>query len=279
MKSSSRLIFIGTAGSVAGPERDNTSFLLRKEGTSLLVDCPGGVFQKLLKAGCPPKEVEALLVTHIHPDHIYGLPSLVHSLMTDEGCLRIFGSGESISLCRKLLDLFRLRRKKVKYEIDFFPLRPEESFSVGPFRCRTQAVPHHSSSLAYSFQTPEGVHLYYSADTPVYPPLFKENPGIDFLVHDCSAPSRFFEQDLSLYEMHTHSRELGLWSSRAGVKTLIPCHFFVNLGFDISEIEKEIRENFKGDLIIPMDFQTIELKSDSVREEDERKGLYEHKKG
>ncbi|MBN1272190.1 MAG: ribonuclease Z [Candidatus Aminicenantes bacterium] len=256
-----KIIFLGTAGSVASPDRDNTSFLVQVEKTILLIDCPGSVIQKTQKAGCRPEDIEALLVTHIHPDHIYGLPSFVHSLMAFDKCLKIFGSRESIDFCRDLLDLFRLRREKIKYRVEFFPLELYREFSVGPFHCLPLKVPHHTSSLAYRFQTTSReVRFLYSADTPVCPSLFEENPGLDYLIHDCSAPSRFFDRDPSLYDMHTHARDLGKWASRVRVKTLIPCHFFGDLNFSLSEVELEIRENYSGTLIIPEDFQEIELK-------------------
>ncbi|MFW6129403.1 MAG: hypothetical protein ACOC6P_04075, partial [Candidatus Aminicenantaceae bacterium] len=75
----------------------------------------------------------------------------------------------------------------------------------------------------------------------------------------CSAPSRFFEIYPSLSSMHTSSLELGRLSSEAGVKNLIPCHFFGEIDYLMSEIEEEIKRNFRGKMIIPEDLQKIRI--------------------
>jgi len=255
------LYFLGTGGSVASEERDNTSFLIKQENGLFLVDCPGGIFQKIKKLKLEPRCITSLLVTHIHPDHIYGLPSLVHSLMLDEGSIRLYGSSESVLLCKNLLDLFHLREKKVKTRIDFVPLDAGESFELGnSIRCASLKVPHSPSSLAFHFRfNEEKKELVYSGDTPCDPSLFQFAAGMDYLVHDCSAPSRVFKDYPSLKAMHTHSLQLGQHSQRYGIKCLLPCHFFGELDFSVQEIEEEIRKNYTGKLIIPEDFERIPL--------------------
>jgi ribonuclease BN (tRNA processing enzyme) len=253
--------FLGTGGAVASEERDNSSFLIHSGGTLILVDCPGSVIQKIKKLDFDPRKINSILVTHIHPDHIYGLPSFVHSLMLDDCLIRLFGSEESVNFCQEFLDLFQLRDVKIRTRIEFIRLEAGEEFELTEsVRCASLKVPHSASSLAYHFFfDKEKKELLYSGDTPPSPFLFQEAAGIDFLIHDCSAPSRYFEEYPSLGSMHTHSLELGSLSQEAKVKCLIPCHFFGELEFSISEIEKEIRENYRGRLVIPGDFARIAL--------------------
>jgi len=255
------LSFLGTGGSVASEERDNTSLLIGLDQKIILVDCPGSLIQKIKRLSLDPLAVSAILVTHIHPDHIYGLPSFIHSLMLEEGLVHLFGSEETIRFCRRLLDLFELQEKEIKMKIDFVPLGDGQEFEIFPELIVTSfRVPHSLSSLAFHFLFEEEKKgLIYSGDTPPHPPLFKKAREIDYLIHDSSAPARFFKQYPSLMTMHTHSLELGKLSQEAGVKCLIPCHFFGEVEFPISEIEEEIRKNFKGRLIIPKDFEKIRL--------------------
>lgn len=255
------LCFLGTGGAVATMERDNTSFLIQQEEGLFLVDCPGSVFQKMRRLDFDPRNITAILVTHVHPDHVYGLPSLVHSLMLDEGCIRLFGSVESVRFCKDLLDLFHLREEKVKTRIDFVPLDAGGSFVLGDsIHCASLRIPHSPSSLAFHFRfDQEKKDLVYSGDTPCDTALFRFAAGMDYLVHDCSAPSRVFKDYPSLREMHTHSLQLGQHSQRYGIKCLVPCHFFGELEFSVREIEEEIRKNYRGKLIIPKDFERIPL--------------------
>ncbi|MGB8951613.1 MAG: MBL fold metallo-hydrolase [Candidatus Aminicenantales bacterium] len=291
------ICFLGTGGSVATPERDNTSFIINFHGGArrkvpdsnvsrqklILIDCPGSIIQKVKKLGFSPLEIGTILVTHIHPDHIYGLPSLVHSLMLEEGLIRLYGSEETIKFCRRFLDLFGLQEKRFKMRIGYVPITPGQTFSLESHAEVTAlSVPHHSSSLAYHFrfcrnalkslsptvhpsaESPDSdaagtLDLVYSGDTPVDTVLIDAAHSADCLIHDCSAPSRIFEEYPILYNMHTHSLALGRLAHKAGVRSLIPCHFFGEVAFSLTELEEEIRRSFNGKLIIPHDFDKIQL--------------------
>jgi ribonuclease Z len=257
----SELCFIGTGGSVATENRDNTSFVLQTRESMLLIDCPGSVVQKLKKLDFDPKRIDALLVTHIHPDHIYGLPSLVHSLMLDECLLRIYGSAETVRFCADLLDLFNLRTEKIKCRVDFISVEDRGVYQLSPsLRCIFFKVPHSPASMAFHFYLEnEGIHVIHSGDTPLHTALFQEAKNTDYLIHDCSAPSRVFQKYPSLQSMHTDAYSLGKYAQESGVKSLLPCHFLGEIDFSLKEIEEEIRKSFEGKLIIPQDFSRIPL--------------------
>lgn len=255
------IYFLGTGGSVATLERDNTSFLILGDETRILVDCPGSLIQKMKKVNCAPAQVHDILITHIHPDHIYGLPSFIHSLMLEKTIVRLYGSKETINFSRKLLELFNLFAREIKVRVEFIPLKPGGKTSLGDsIEVEAFKVRHSSSSLAYRFHFDrEKKELLYSGDTPPDPFLFEQAAGIDFLIHDCSAPSRFFRRYPQLCTVHTHSLELGQRAQAAGVKSLIPCHFFGEVEFSLGEIEEEIRQGYRGKLIIPLDLDKISL--------------------
>jgi ribonuclease Z len=253
--------FLGTGGAVPTQDKDNTSFVLKHKEIQVLVDCPGGVIQKIKRLSLDPCKTTSIVITHIHPDHVYGLPSLVHSLMLDECLIPLYGSKETVDLCRNLLDLFDLQNEKIMTRLDFISLKPGQKFKMTDvLSCNSLEVPHSSSSLAFHFHFKDSQkELIYSGDTPVNSNLFSKASGVDYLIHDCSAPSRFFKKYPSLYEMHTNSLQLGEFAQNAGIKCLIPCHFFGEFNFSLEEIENEIRENFQGHLILPKDFERIAL--------------------
>ena len=256
------LIFLGTGGSVATAERDNTSFLLVAEKDLVLIDCPGSIVQKLRRCGFDPGTVGGLLVTHVHPDHIYGLPSLIHSLMLREGLIRLFGSRGACSFCERLLDLFGLREPRFRTRVEFVPLDPGVRTDVGEaLEVTPLLTPHHASSLAYEVRLrATGQRVVFSGDTPLYPPLFDKAHGADYLVHDCSSPSRWFEVYPILATMHTHALELGRAAAAAAVRCLIPCHFLTgDLEFSVAEVETELRAGFGGRLVMPADFERISI--------------------
>ncbi|MFW6160114.1 MAG: MBL fold metallo-hydrolase [Acidobacteriota bacterium] len=259
MKKQAEIFFLGTGGSVPTLERDNTSLLLRLSECTFLVDCPGSIIQKIKKAGREPRDIHSLFITHIHPDHIYGLPALVHALMLEDCWINLFGSEETIEFCQRLLDLFQLRQEKVKCRLEFHPLQPgKKTMIVSGIYCWSTPVPHHSSSLAFQFiDELNQKNLVYSGDTPIFPPLLKKAVEADCLIHDCSSPSRFFDEYPELRKMHTNSLDLGRYAREYGIERLVPCHFFGEVDFSLTEIEEELRSSFQGIVEIPTDLCRI----------------------
>jgi phosphoribosyl 1,2-cyclic phosphodiesterase len=99
-------------------------FLLKAGESAALIDCPGSPLRKLALAAVKPLDVGSVFITHVHADHVYGLPSLVHGLMLRDHVFRLFGSAETVDFCRRLLDLFGLREPKYRTRVEFVPLAP-----------------------------------------------------------------------------------------------------------------------------------------------------------
>lgn len=76
---------LGTGGMLPLPDRFLTSCLIRYGGSSLLIDCGEGTQVTLRLQGWSPKDIDYILFTHYHADHIAGLPGL---LLTIGNCER-----------------------------------------------------------------------------------------------------------------------------------------------------------------------------------------------
>ena len=253
------IYFLGTGGWVPTPQRDNTSVLLRAGGKLVLIDCAGSAIARIKKLGFDPRQVSTIIITHVHPDHIYGLPSFIHSLILEDGEIRFLGSEETVAFARRLLDLFGLRGKNVRTRVRFQALRPGRILRLNDaLSLRSLRVPHHPSSLAYHFYLDEGrKELVFSGDTPVHRPLFEDAREVDCLIHEASAPARYFKKYPRLYRIHTSALDLGRRSRDAGVKSLVPCHFLAGIWSLPGEARAEIRRTFTGRLVIPRDLQRI----------------------
>jgi len=255
------ILFLGTGGSMPTRTRDNTAFLLSAGSSRVLIDCPGAVISKLLTAGVDPLSVQALFVTHVHPDHIYGLPSLVHGLMLHDHVIRLFGSSETIAFCAELLDLFHLRTPRYRTRVEPTVLSPgEPDTSIEGMAATARRVAHHPSSLAYKFEIGDGeTNAFFSGDTAAEAEFFSWAKGAAWLFHDCSLPSRVFTQYPALSSVHTSSLDLGRLSQEAGVRSLVPCHFLGEIEFSVAEVEHEIRTHYTGRLVIPSDMERLAL--------------------
>ncbi|WP_166905407.1 ribonuclease Z [Mycobacterium sp. DL440] len=68
---------LGTGSPIPDPERAGPSTLVRAGGQSFLIDCGRGVLQRLAAAGSGANQLSALLLTHLHSDHIADLGDVI----------------------------------------------------------------------------------------------------------------------------------------------------------------------------------------------------------
>ncbi len=71
---------LGTAGTIPLPKRRLSATLVRVGGGLVLLDCGEGTQVALRERGWGLRHLKAILVTHVHADHILGLPGLFLSL-------------------------------------------------------------------------------------------------------------------------------------------------------------------------------------------------------
>lgn len=70
------LVFLGTAASVPTAARGVASALVRRGGERLLFDCGEGTQRQLMRS-TGLAELDAIFITHLHADHILGLPGML----------------------------------------------------------------------------------------------------------------------------------------------------------------------------------------------------------
>lgn len=74
------VIPLGTAAALPTRDRHLSAMALERKGRVLLFDCGEGTQFRLLHAGLNRARVDAVFVTHLHGDHIYGLPGLAATI-------------------------------------------------------------------------------------------------------------------------------------------------------------------------------------------------------
>jgi ribonuclease Z len=88
-----RIIFLGTAGSVPTPKRSLPAIVIQRKDELLIFDCGEGVQRQMIRAGVGFHRKTKVFVTHLHGDHILGLPGMLQtmSLLDRERKLEIYG--------------------------------------------------------------------------------------------------------------------------------------------------------------------------------------------
>ena len=121
------LIVPGTAASVPDAEHDTVALALRGPGWAVLIDCGGSPLHKLARLGTARDDIHAVVLTHRHADHLYGLPILIQGLWLGgrEAPLPIYGPGETLGAGRRLLELFDLADREEMFATQWhsIPLR------------------------------------------------------------------------------------------------------------------------------------------------------------
>ncbi|WP_397539170.1 ribonuclease Z [Rummeliibacillus pycnus] len=88
--------FLGTGAGMPSKSRNTSSLalkLLDERGTIWLFDCGEATQHQILHTTIKPRKLEKIFITHLHGDHIYGLPGLLgsRSFLGGEKPLTIYG--------------------------------------------------------------------------------------------------------------------------------------------------------------------------------------------
>ncbi|MFT4415677.1 ribonuclease Z [Fredinandcohnia humi] len=90
------VVFLGTGAGVPAKERNVSSIalqLLEERGVIWLFDCAEATQHQILYTPIKPRKIEKIFITHLHGDHLFGLPGFLgsRSFQGGETLLTIYG--------------------------------------------------------------------------------------------------------------------------------------------------------------------------------------------
>jgi len=87
------VIFLGTAASIPTPQRSLVAIAIQRKGELILFDCGEGTQRQMIQASVGFHRKTKVFITHMHGDHMLGLPGLFQtmSLLDRKRKLEIYG--------------------------------------------------------------------------------------------------------------------------------------------------------------------------------------------
>jgi len=115
---------LGSAAGGASPDRACTGYALSIDNDIVIIDCGSGVISSFLRAGFDSRDIRAIVISHMHPDHISDLPLLVQNmyLLKREKPLEIYLPPEAINAIRNFFNTCYLFQEKFPFEFHFLPV-------------------------------------------------------------------------------------------------------------------------------------------------------------
>lgn len=75
-----RVTILGSSSATPTPERNPSAHVLNVHEQFFLVDCGEGTQQRLIRCGVNPMKLQAVFLSHLHGDHVYGVFGLISTL-------------------------------------------------------------------------------------------------------------------------------------------------------------------------------------------------------
>jgi ribonuclease BN (tRNA processing enzyme) len=212
------LIVLGASGSFAGPHGPCSGYLVRSGDTTVWLDCGNGTFGHLQEY-CDVEKLDAVVVTHEHPDHcvdIYGLHVLMRYGLEREG-LPVYAP-EGLSE-----HLGSLVGGDWGGAFAWHEIHADARTEIGPLALRFSRTDHPPPTYAVELVS-NGRRLVYTSDTGPDWSVGAFAYGADLVLSE----STYLADDKPV-DIHLSAREAGKAAREAGARRLMLTHLWPRL--------------------------------------------------
>jgi ribonuclease Z len=144
------LVFLGTSASAPTASRGASATLVRRGGDRLLIDCGEGTQRQLLRSDAGLVDLEHVFLTHLHADHVLGLPGMLKTfaLRGRELPITVYGPRGT----RSLLGALGVVIGRLTYPLMIDELAAGDGIEFDEYRVETFAVAHGRNALGYALR-------------------------------------------------------------------------------------------------------------------------------
>ncbi|MFG2054937.1 MBL fold metallo-hydrolase [Micromonospora sp. NPDC048930] len=214
-----RITVLGGLGAWPTADQACSGFLVEHEGFRLLID-PGYATLQPLLARVPAARVDAVYVSHGHPDHCADLQPLLRArVLADRSGPPLPVHAPAGSLDR-LLAIDEPGLVESAYQVRAFA--PGDAFELGPYRVDTWSLPHWVPNAGARFAGRDAV-LAYTGDTGTSPDLVELARDADLLIADATYPEEIPDRHAGNL---SSAAEVGRYAAEASTRRVLLTHLW-----------------------------------------------------
>ncbi|MBB6444798.1 ribonuclease Z [Bacillus benzoevorans] len=145
------VFFLGTGAGIPSKGRNVTAIalkLLEERGAIWLFDCGEATQHQILHTSIKPGRIEKIFITHLHGDHIYGLPGLLasRSFQGGESALTVYGPA---GIKEYIETSLRVSGTYLKYPLEIKEITEKLLFEDGQFTVEARELEHGIQSFGF----------------------------------------------------------------------------------------------------------------------------------
>ncbi len=206
-----------------------SSYLVEQGDFTLLVDCGNGAFGAL-RARHDYLDVDQILISHFHGDHVLDLAPFAYALIDgspkdpDRPRLPVALPPGGAEALRSLVSTWGTAAfLDSVFELSEYQL--DGRLSLGPIEVGLYEVPHYTLTHALELSAPSGRRIVYGADCGPNERLERAAAGAQLLVAEATLADASDEAGPAGRRGHMSAAEAGELAARADVERLVLTHF------------------------------------------------------
>ncbi len=233
--------------------RHSVSFLVEDTYSNLLIDCGPGLMSGIFKANKKVNDINNILLTHVHGDHISSFAYFVWYRNIEnfgnmsQNDLFVYGKKDVLDLAKYNVE-HMYPEIKWTFEIHYCELDDKSIFECDTLKVEVFNSIHTVPCLGCVIESADK-KIVYSGDTLPNDFLLEYAKDADLLIHDTMLMKRDFS--LAKKTMHTISEDVGKIANKAGAKVLALVHIEPQIFGKENEMILEIRKKYNGIIMIP----------------------------
>jgi ribonuclease Z len=271
-----KVTLLGTGTPQPVMERFGSSILVQAGSETLLFDAGRGCMQRLLQIKCSYNKIDALFLTHLHSDHIVGIPDLWLTgwLISKRAIpLMVFGPKGTDEMIRHLQEAFAFDIK-MRIEDD---KAPEEGsrllvteieqgliYEKNGVKVIAITVDHFPVVPAFGYRIEYNGHsVVLSGDTRYSENLIKYAIGTDLLIHEVAiAPDTLSKSDpkYNILAHHTTPEQASKVFNEVKPKLAVYSHIVKIYGMNEQDILKRTKASYSGKIVIGEDLMSFSIR-------------------